>query len=365
MLNLVFHSILGPSRLHLRRSVEDELATSLAAHPAPRLLLTESRVARAQGFRQERVMDQTDMVRLVLPEGESAKNSANLLTVLGEMAESGLERGSPLLAWGGGMVGDLGGLAASLWMRGVPFLFAPTSLLAMVDASLGGKTAINFAGRRNAVGCFWPAREVWMGLDALSTLPEREWSSGFGELLKAAWLSDDGWARQLEEDPGSWLRWDHPALPGHVERALRFKLAVVEEDERESGRRTLLNLGHSLGHVLEEHAEDDPPAHGHAVLLGMLAVAHVAGRAGVATPAATREMTERLVILLRGLGLLPRPELAREPVTRWVAAMARDKKVQAGRLRLVLPVRVGEAVVAAVGPGVLEAGLEDWRRSLA
>lgn len=365
MTDLVFHSTLGPSRLFLRRGIEEELAASLGACAAPGLLLTDSRVARAQGFRQERILDARDLARLALPEGEGAKNSANLLTVLGEMAELGLERGSPLLAWGGGMVGDLGGLAASLWMRGVPFLFVPTSLLAMVDASLGGKTAINFAGRRNVVGSFWPAREVWMGLDALATLPEREWSSGYGELLKAAWLSDDAWARRLEADPGSWLRWDHPDLPGHVERALRFKLAIVEEDEREAGRRTLLNLGHSLGHVLEAEAEDDPPAHGHAVLLGMLAAVLVAGRAGVATPGDTSEMRDRLVALLRGLGLLPRPDLAGEAVGRWSAAMARDKKVREGRLRLVLPERVGTAVVAPVTPAVLEAGLEDWRRCLA
>ncbi len=358
-MQLTFHSSLGESRIWLGRQAGESIAAALAEFPGPRLLLTESRVARAQGHFQEQVMDRVDLQRLVLPEGEGAKNSANLLTVLGEMAELGLERGSPLLAWGGGMVGDLGGLAASLWKRGVPFCCVPTSLLAMVDAAVGGKTAINFGGQRNSVGSFWPARAIWIDLDSLATLRPEDWSSGFGELLKAAWLQDDEWARQLERQPAELLRADHPDLPAHVERALRFKLEIVEQDEREAGCRMLLNLGHTFAHALEA-LRGEELKHGHAVLLGMLAAARTARLAGVADAATADMMEDRLRGVLLELGLLPAPALAELAVPVILARMAQDKKVSAGRLRLVLPVRPGEARLETVTLPLLERALTDW-----
>lgn len=358
-MELTFHSLLGDSHLWLGRGAGERIGQALEEGTRPRLLLTDARVARHQGFRQEAVMDRLDLSRLVLPEGEGAKNSANLLTVLGEMAEQGLERGSPLLTWGGGMVGDLGGLAASLWMRGVPHIFVATSLLAMVDASLGGKTAINFAGRRNALGTFWPARRVILDLDSLATLPEADWSSGFGELLKAAWLSDDSWARALEQEHASLLRWDSPDLAGQVERALRFKLGVVQADERERGERALLNLGHSFAHALESSLEGELK-HGHAVLYGLLAAARASRLAGVATPADSDEMENRLQDLLRLLGLWPAPTLRALPVAELMQGMLADKKISDGQLRLVLLERPGRPRLECLAPELAERAWREW-----
>jgi 3-dehydroquinate synthase len=363
-MEFVFHSLLGESHLWLGRQGGEVICEGLAGLPEPGLLLTDARVARHQGRFQEPVLERRSLQRLVLPEGEGAKNSANLLTVLGEMAELGMERGSPLLAWGGGMVGDMGGLAAGLWKRGVPFYFVPTSLLAMVDAAVGGKTAINFADQRNSVGLFWPARRVWIDLDSLATLPEAEWSSGFGELLKAAWLSDGAWARELEQSAVSLLRWDHPALAGHIQRALDFKIQRVEEDEREAGSRALLNLGHSFAHALEAQLGEDLK-HGHAVLYGMLAAARAARLAGVSDAATADEMEQRLLGVLRDLSLWPAPQLMEVPVADLLRRMAADKKVQGGRLRLVLPERPGAARLEVVDAALVERVWTEWGRMLA
>lgn len=363
MPELVFHSSLHESRIWLGRSGLERLAGALAELPAPRLLLTESRVARACQRAQEELLDRVDMQRLVLPEGEAAKNSASLLTVLGEMAALGMERGSPLLAWGGGVIGDLGGLAASLWKRGTPLLLAPTSLLAQVDACVGGKTAVNFAGLRNAVGSFWPARRVVADLDSLATLSRGEWICGYGELLKAAWLEDGAWAAELEDEASDLLRADHPELERHVERALRFKIRLAEQDEREEGPRALLNLGHTFAHALEAVLENEL-RHGQAVLLGMLAAARASRLAGVATAGDADRMEERLLRVLRELGLLPAPRLAELPLPELMAALAQDKKVRGGRLRLVLPERPGRACLREVERPLVERIWMEWGRLL-
>jgi 3-dehydroquinate synthase len=360
---LVFHSQLGPSRVWLGRGGLETLCRAALDLPAPRLLLSETRVARALQRQQEELLERVEPQRLILPAGEGAKNSANLLTVLAEMAALGMERGSPLIAWGGGMIGDLGGLAASLWKRGAPLVLVPTTLLAQVDACVGGKTAINFAGLRNAVGSFWPARRVVADLDALASLPREEWLSGFGELLKAAWLSDEAWARELEAGGEELLRADHPALERHVERALRFKIAVAEADEREAGPRALLNLGHTFAHALEA-VRGEGLRHGQAVLYGMLAAARAARMAGVAAPAEADEMEGRLRGLLRRLGLLPAPELAALPRAALLKAMAQDKKARDGRLRLVLPERPGRARVEEVDATLAACVWEEWGRLL-
>jgi 3-dehydroquinate synthase len=348
------------TRLWLGRDGAPILAADLARRPRPRMLLTDNQVARARARQLEDLVEGSDLHRLVLPTGEASKNSANLLTVLAEMGSLGLERHSPLVAFGGGVIGDLGGLAASLWKRGVPLILVPTSLLAMVDACLGGKTAINFGGLRNAVGTFWPACLVVVDLDCLDTLPAREWAGGFGELLKAAWLSDGSWASRLEQDPAGLLRAGHPDLAGHLKRALRVKAALVEGDEFEAGERALLNLGHSFAHALEARG-DGELGHGQAVLFGMLAAARASRLTGAAPPAAADEMEERLRRVLASLGLLPARKLVRLSVANLMKAMTQDKKVREGRLRLVLPETPGRARLQDVAGETVAEAWRQWK----
>ncbi len=326
--------------VHLGRGQQAALSAALERHPSPRLLLSDSNLAACQQCFLDELDEDLEIQRLILPPGESTKSTANLLVVLGEMRRLGMERGSPLAAFGGGVVGDLGGLAASLWKRGVPFLQCPTSLLAMVDASVGGKTAVNFGGQKNAVGSFWPPVAVFADLDLLSTLPVEERVCGFGELLKAAWLSDAHWAEELENDRRKLLDLDPEPVERHVERAIRFKRKVVIEDEREVGPRALLNLGHSFAHALESQSAG-LLKHGQAVLLGMRAAAACSGSSGFAPAEVVEEMCGRLDATLAALGLRV-PESCRE-VQALMGWMNTDKKVSGGRLRLVLPIRVGEA----------------------
>jgi len=352
------------SRLVLGRGLNENLARVVGAYTGPRLLLSESQVARARQEQLEDLMERVEVDRLMLRAGEEGKSSVSLLAVLAELHALGAERGSPLLAFGGGMVGDLGGLAASLWKRGMPLILAPTSLLAMVDACVGGKTAINFGGERNVVGTFWPAQWVVVDLDALATLPRRQWVSGFGELLKTAWLGDATWAEELEASVGDMLRADHPRLHAHVERALCFKIAITERDEHEAGERALLNLGHTLAHVLETREEVEL-AHGEAVLLGMLAAVLVARETGTCGPGEAGAMEAALLRVLQHLDMARIPGVADLPLDEVLNAMARDKKVRRGRLHMVLPCRRGAAHVVDVELPLLRRALDGWKERVA
>ncbi len=353
----------GTTHLRIGRNLNEQLAEVLRAYPAPRLLVSESQVARARQRQLEDLQDRVEHGRLVLRAGEEGKSSVSLLAILAELHELQAERGSVLVAFGGGMVGDLGGLAASLWKRGMPLVLAPSSLLAMVDACVGGKTAINFGGTRNSVGTFWPADHVVVDLDCLETLPQHEWLSGFGELLKTAWLSSPAWAEELEAEGSALFRHDHHRLDHHVEQALRYKIQLTQRDEKEQGERALLNLGHTLAHVLEAREEVELP-HGQAVLLGMLAALLVARQVGEAEPGDATEMEKRLIGLLKGVKLLPRPDLAALPSQELVEAMAQDKKVRHGRLRMVLPRRVGDCVVREIEAAQVLKGLQAWKERL-
>lgn len=350
--------------LLIGRDLNGPLADRLLGYPPNSLLLSESRVARARQGQLEDLQDRVEHSRLILRAGEEGKSTVSLLAVLAELHGLQAERGSVLVAFGGGVVGDLGGLAASLWKRGMPLVLVPTSLLAMVDACVGGKTAINFGGTRNCVGSFWPAEHVVVDLDCLESLPKEEWVSGFGELLKASWLHDAAWAEELEALGPGLLRHDHPRLQHHIEQALRFKIALTQRDEHEGGERALLNLGHTLAHALEVQ-EELRLAHGQAVLLGILAAILLSADLGIATPREARAMEDRLLHLLAALDMLPRPDFAQLPLEELVLAMGQDKKVRGGRMRMVLPERVGASSIHEVEAEQVRRALEAWKERVA
>lgn len=268
---------------------------------------------------------------LVLPAGEAHKNLDAVSMVLDALARLGATRDACVLALGGGVVGDIAGFAAACWMRGIDFLQFPTTLLAMVDSSVGGKTGVDHPAGKNLIGAFHQPRAVIADLGTLATLPDRELRAGLAEVVKTACIGDADFFGWLEAHADALLARDMDALTHAIARCCRFKAGVVERDERETGERALLNFGHTFGHALETEAGYGTLLHGEAVAIGMLLAARLSAQLGLANAADT----ERLRALLERLDLptAPPPGIAVEAL---LARMRLDKKNRAGTLRLIL-----------------------------
>ena len=286
--------------------------------------------------------------QLDLPPGERAKTLAVVESLYQRLAAIPAHRADPLVAVGGGATTDTAGFAAATWLRGVPLVSLPTTLLAMVDAAIGGKTGVDLEAGKNLVGAFHQPAAVIADLDTLSTLPRAELRSGMAEVVKAALIADPALAAAcLERSPAA-VAGDLDALAPLVERAIAIKAEVVAADEREAGRRAILNYGHTLGHALERLARYQGLRHGEAVALGMVFAARVAEATGLAAPGLTQGHVE----LLRAAGL-PVGGVALDP-HEVLAAMGTDKKHDGGGLRLVLLRAPGEPdLVPAPGRGLL------------
>ncbi len=268
--------------------------------------------------------------------GEAHKTLDSARLCWDGLVEAGLERGDCLAALGGGVVGDVAGFAAATFMRGIDFVQVPTTLLAAVDSSVGGKTGIDHPRGKNLIGAFHQPRLVVADLDTLSTLPEREVLSGLAEVLKAGLLGDPELFR-LVEQRGPGLLEDPEALEEAVARAVGVKARVVEADERESGRRAVLNLGHTLGHALEAAAGFGRITHGEAVAVGLAFAARLSERLGLLGPRDAR----RIESVLRDLGYrLRMPEVDAEKI---LVALRHDKKNRAGEPAWVLLRGIGRA----------------------
>lgn len=281
---------------------------------------------------------------VVLPPGERSKRWRSVEAILGRAVALGLGRDGCMLGVGGGVVCDVTGLAASLFMRGCALALAPTTLLAMVDASLGGKTGIDFRGGKNLVGSFHPASRVLVCPAALATLPDREFLSGLAEAIKTAVVGDPSLLDLLEARRGEVLARDPGLLAEVVRRCLRVKGAICEADPREGGRRMLLNLGHTFGHALESWSGFRGWTHGEAVAWGMGRAAALGLALGATDPAFAR----RLGALLAAYGYrLEAPAGLRElgPALRF------DKKQRGGTLRFVVPRRAGDVAVVGAADG--------------
>ena len=278
---------------------------------------------------------------LALPAGEAHKNLDAVATVLDALAALGATRDACVLALGGGVVGDIAGFAAACWMRGIDFIQFPTTLLAMVDSSVGGKTGVDHPAGKNLIGAFHQPRAVIADLDTLATLPERELRAGLAEVVKTACIGDAGFFAWQEAHADALLARDTEALTHAIATCCRFKAGVVMRDEREAGERALLNFGHTFGHALEVEAGYDTLLHGEAVAIGMVLAADLSTRRGVADAADG----ERLRGLLQRLGLpteLP-PGMAPDAL---LARMRLDKKNRAGGFRLILWRGIGQAEIA-------------------
>ena len=292
------------------------------------------------------------VTEIILPDGEEHKHWQTLNRIFDALLENRCERATTVIALGGGVVGDLAGFAAASYQRGVPFIQVPTTLLAQVDSSVGGKTGINHPLGKNMIGAFWQPRLVLADTDTLTTLPDRELRAGLAEVVKYGLIRDLPFLEWLEQNTERLLARDAGALTHAIARSCINKAEIVTEDETESGVRALLNLGHTFGHAIEAGLGYGEWLHGEAVAAGMAMAAELSRRLGWLSAA---DCT-RIDALLKRAGLpTTGPALGAE---RYLELMALDKKVAAGKLRLVLLRRIGEGVVSA------EAGESDIRAAI-
>jgi 3-dehydroquinate synthase len=281
---------------------------------------------------------------IVLPDGEAYKNADTLNRIYDELLRHRMERKSTLIALGGGVIGDLTGYAAATYLRGVPFIQIPTTLLAQVDSSVGGKTGINHPLGKNMIGAFYQPSLVLADTDTLNTLPDRELSAGLAEVIKYGLIRDPEFLSWLEANMERLLARDAEALTFAILRSCRNKAEVVAADEREGGVRALLNLGHTFGHAIENGMGYGVWLHGEAVGAGMALAADLSMRMGWINQADV----ERVRALLRRARL---PDWAPDlGVERYQNLMGLDKKVEGGRIRFVLLKALGQAVITSDVP---------------
>jgi 3-dehydroquinate synthase len=293
--------------------------------------------------------------RLVVVPGEASKSLDSYARLVEAMLATGIDRKTTVVAMGGGVVGDLAGFAAATALRGLPFVQVPTTLLAQVDSSVGGKTGINSAHGKNLIGAFHQPMAVLIDVSVLDDLPERELKAGYAEVIKHACLADADYFAWLEANAAAMLAGDPALRMAAVRWSVAIKAAVVAEDERETtGRRALLNFGHTFAHAYEAlTGYGDRLLHGEAVALGMVKAARLSAATGCATAAAADRLEAHLQAL--EIAIDPRRLLNRGfAVEAVIDAMTRDKKAEAGALRFVLWRGVGDALLTGgVDPGVL------------
>lgn len=282
-----------------------------------------------------------DVECIVLPDGERYKNVEQWAHVVDRLIGARFSRDATIVALGGGVVGDLAGFAAASYMRGIGFVQLPTTLLAQVDASVGGKTAINHPSGKNLIGAFHQPRAVIIDLETLGTLPDREYRAGLAEVVKCALLGDAPFFGWLEAHAGELLAKDRVLLREAVVRTCQMKAAVVAADETEQSTRALLNLGHTFAHAIETATGYREYLHGEAVAIGLRLAARLSEQVGKAQPGLER----RVIALLKAMQLPYAPPAA-TPAATLVDLMANDKKVLAGKLRFILLEEIGRAVIA-------------------
>jgi 3-dehydroquinate synthase len=346
-----FRVNLGPNShpVHVGAGALDrvgELARAAGLKPGRAAIVTDSVVAPIYAGRVAASLRAADFEpeTAIVAAGEASKSLATLSDLFDRFAAAGLDRSSAVFALGGGVVGDLAGFAAAVWMRGVAVVQIPTTMLAQVDSALGGKTGINHSSAKNLIGAFHQPRLVVADVAALATLPDRAFREGLAEMIKYGAIMDAPMIAALESAMPAILRRDPETLAGFVERSLRHKAFVVENDEREGGLRKILNFGHTVGHALEASAGYGSLLHGEAVAIGMGAAAALSR--AYANLSATD--AERLLALIRSAGLetrLPAGWRGKE----FERALKLDKKRAGAGVEFVLIDRLGHAFTKQLG----------------
>lgn len=275
----------------------------------------------------------------VIPDGEEYKSLAWASNTYDWLLTQRFDRRCALVALGGGVIGDLTGFVAATYMRGIPFVQVPTTLLSQVDSSVGGKTGVNHPLGKNMIGAFYQPQYVCTDVATLGTLPDEEFLSGMAEVVKYGVIFDEELFKFIEKDRGEILCKEPGALVHIIRRSCEIKAAVVARDERESGLRAILNYGHTVGHAVEALTGYTGYRHGEAISIGMVVAARLAHRSGLCG----RDVEARVEAVLSALGLPVRfPALSPDAV---LSAISRDKKSEGGKVKMVLPLRIGEVVI--------------------
>ena len=331
-----------------------ELAIAAGLKAQRGAIITDSNVARLYAPRAATSLSGAGFnVQLIeVAAGEASKSIATLERVYDRLVEAQLDRASPIFALGGGVVGDLAGFAAATYLRGLPLVQIPTTLVAQVDSALGGKTAINHPAAKNLIGAFYQPRLIVADVATLATLPEREFREGLAEVIKYGAIMDAPFITALEGDMRAILARDPAHLEAVVERSMRHKSSVVENDEREGGMRKILNFGHTVGHALEASSGYGEYLHGEAVAIGMVAAARLSNAyAGFSADEASR--LERLIAAAGLPTMMPAGWLGNQ----FIRALRLDKKRAGDEVEFVLIDRLGHALTRKLGFNEIVANL--------
>jgi 3-dehydroquinate synthase len=299
-------------------------------------VVSSPRVWRHLGAHVEKALGGSSLTRILMNDGEAAKNLATVEKACRQLVRAGADRRALVVAVGGGVVGDVAGYVAASYARGIGLIHVPTTVVAQVDSAIGGKTGVNLPEGKNLVGAFYPAKAVLADPELLRTLPPREFRSGIYEIIKYGVIGDSKLFQFLEKNLDKLLLRDPATLDFVIERSIAQKARVVSQDEHESGLREILNFGHTFAHALESVTRYRKYLHGEAVGWGMIA----ASKLGVASEMFPERDAARVMKLTARVG--PLPEWPSVPAARLVTAMQADKKTRAGRLRFVLPERIGK-----------------------
>ncbi|HLS21115.1 MAG TPA: 3-dehydroquinate synthase [Paenalcaligenes sp.] len=334
---------IGPGRLN-------HLAASVPADVTRIAIVTNPTVYQHYGDLVQTALGRSgkEVLLIELPDGEEHKHWQTLNSIFDELLRQQFDRKSLLVALGGGVVGDIAGFAAACYMRGIRFMQVPTTLLAQVDSSVGGKTAINHPLGKNMVGAFYQPIAVEIDTDVLSTLPGRELTAGLAEVIKYGFIEDYEFLQWCEDNAGRLMARDEQAIRYAIQRSCEIKAAVVSEDERESGKRALLNFGHTFGHAIEAGLGYGEWLHGEAVGCGMVMAARLSEQLGYLNA----QQVQRVTALVQAVGAPIAPP--QWSAARWLELMQSDKKAQAGALRFVVLQSLGKAAVQEVEPDIIE-----------
>ena len=340
MARLIVDTPGGTYPVHIGRGVLKELRRTMARlEPTGAVVVADASVrAIAQAAAKHLKAARVKNAIYVVPGGERSKSLAGLAGLLAFLERQRIDRGGCIVAVGGGTVGDLAGMAASTWLRGIRYIEVPTTLLAMVDSSIGGKTGVNGVRMKNAIGTFWQPSAVISDLACLDTLPRNRYREAFAEVVKYAVAMDRGLFDVLHRESARLTAGDQDALEDVIERCATAKALVVARDERDRGPRAILNYGHTAAHALEA-ASRFRISHGRAVALGMRVAANIA----FALSLCSERLVDAQDELLTTYGL--RDEHPRVSLDRMMAAIPTDKKARRGRVAWVLPRRIGHAVI--------------------
>lgn len=331
--------------IHIGTGILDTLGQGLCAvlPPCRAAILTDDTVATHYAARADASLREAgfDPGLVVFPHGEASKSLATIQTLYDGMFDLGLDRTACVVALGGGVCGDMAGFAAATFLRGIPFVQVPTTLLAMVDSSSGGKTGVNHTRGKNLIGAFHQPRRVWIDPLTLRTLPAREFRGGLAEVVKHGVIADEAYVSLVETQAEAILALEPTCLCEVIAGSCRIKGAIVSADEREAGVRAHLNFGHTFAHAYESLSAYSIP-HGEAVAMGMVAACHLAETLNLAAP----DVRLRLCGLLKTLGLPVQAPVF--PPDALLASMYGDKKTERGCLRFVLPTRIGAVAIVPV-----------------